>query len=90
MEEEFTVKEICNNTNSTLDEIMSKPQLLVGHRIRHRFQVEGTSELVWYDGTVKNLNPETNEFQVIYDGEDEVCNYALLNDIQSGDLSLIV
>ena len=90
LEEEFTVKEICNNTNSTLDEIVSKPQLLVGRRIRHRFQVEGTSELVWYDGTVKNLNPETNEFQVIYDGEDEVCNYALLDDIRSGDLSLIV
>ena len=70
---------LCQNT-----------QLLVGRRIRHQFQVEGTSELVWYDGTVKNLNPETNEFQVIYDGEDEVCNYALLNDIQSGDLSLIV
>ena len=79
--EEESVKEIYNNRNPTLDEIVSKPQFLVGRRIRHQFQVEGTSELVWYDGTVKNMNPETNEFEVIYDGEDEVYNYALLDDI---------
>ena len=36
------------------------------------------------------MNPETNEFEVIYDGEDEVYNYALLDDIRSGDLSLIL
>ena len=35
------------------------------------------------------MNPETNEFEVVYDGEDGVCNYALLDDIRNGDLSLI-
>ena len=45
---------------------------------------------MWYDGTVKNMKLETNEFEVIYDGEDEICNYALLDDIQSEDLSLIL
>ena len=35
------------------------------------------------------MNPETNEFKVVYDGEDKVCNYALLDDTRNGDLSLI-
>ena len=87
LEEEFTVQQ--TTSNSTLEEILSKPQLLVGRRIRHQFRLEESSELVWYNGTVEEMNPETNEFQVVYDGEDEVCNYALLDDIRNGDVSLI-
>ena len=44
---------------------MSKPQLIAGRRIRHQFEVEGTSEFVWYDGTVKNMNPETKLFMMV-------------------------
>ena len=44
---------------------------------------------MWYNRTVETMNPETNEFQVIYDDEDEVCNYALLDDIRNGDVSII-
>ena len=36
------------------------------------------------------MNLETNEFEVVYDGEDGVCNYGLLDDIRNGDLSLIM
>jgi len=67
---------------------MFKPQFLIGQRIRHRFKLEESSELVWYNGTVKKMNPKTNVFQVPYDGEDEACNYFLLDDIRSGDLLL--
>ena len=67
---------------------MLKPQLLVGQRIKHRFKLEESSELVWYNGTVKKMNPKTNVFQVLYDGEDDPCNYPLLDDIRSGDLLL--
>ena len=42
---------------------------------------------MWYDGTIETMNPKTNEFQVIYD--DEVCNYALLDDIRNSDMSII-
>ena len=35
------------------------------------------------------MNPETNEFEIVYDGEDGVCNYALLDDVRNSDLSLI-
>ena len=69
---------------------MLKPELLVGCRIRHRFQLQESSELVWYNGTVEKMNPETDEFQVVYDGEDEACNYALLDDKKNRDVSLIM
>ena len=88
LERECTVQQV--SANSTLDEILLNPQLLVGRRIRHKFQLEESSELVWYIGTVEKMNPETNEFEVVYDGDDEVCNYALLDDIRNGDLSLIM
>ena len=44
---------------------------------------------MWYNGTVEKMHPETNEFQVLYDGEDEACNYALLDDIRNGDVILM-
>lgn len=87
LEEEATVKQ--PTSNFTLEDIILTPQLLVGYRIRHRFQLEESTEFVWYNGTVKNLNPETNEFQVVYDDEDEEYSYALLDDIKNGDVLLI-
>ena len=90
LEGEFTDEEATSNSTCTLEEILLKPELLVGCRIRHRFQLQESSELVWYNGTVEKMNPETDEFQVVYDGEDEVCNYALLDDIKNGDVSLIM
>ena len=72
----------------SLEEIVVNPHLLVGQRIRQRFKVEESSELVWYFGTVLKMNPSTYEFQVLYDGEDETYHYPLLDDIKSGDLML--
>ena len=51
LERDCTVTQIL--ANSTLEEILLKPQLLVGRRIKHKFQLEESSELVWYNGTVK-------------------------------------
>lgn len=89
LEDEPTDKDATSNSACILEEILLKPQLLVGCRIKHRFQLEETSELVWYNGTVEKMHPETNEFQVLYDGEDEVCIYALLDDIRNGDVILM-
>ena len=43
----------------SLEEIVVNPHLLVGQRIRQRFKVEESSELVWYFGTVLKMNPST-------------------------------
>ena len=66
---------------------MQYPDLLVGRKIRHRFQV-GKS-LVWYNGTVLHMNSKTKEYQVQYEGEDEICSFALLEDYMCGDLVVI-
>ena len=34
------------------------------------------------------MTSETNEFQIAYDGENDVCCFPLLDDIASGDLLL--
>lgn len=77
---------IDNSVSSTNHMIMTHPELLVGKRIRHCFQVE--DELVWFNGTVINLNPVSMEYEIQYDGEEDTCSFTLLDDIVSGDLEL--
>ena len=67
--------------------MLHQPDLLVGKRIKHRFQVDG--KLVWYEGTVLHLDFKTYEFQIIYDSEDDICVFSLLNDISSGDIIIL-
>ena len=71
----------------TLKDILLQPELLIGRRIKHRFEVDG--EIVWYQGVVQQLNFVTNEFQVAYEGEEDLSWFPLLDDIRSGDLLLI-
>lgn len=49
-------------------EILKRPEMLVGQRIKHQFEVDGT--LKWYEGTILNMNEQTREFEVLYDDED--------------------
>ena len=73
--------------NSDTNHIMAHPELLVRKRIRHCFQVG--DELVWFNGIVINMNPESKEYKVQYDGEEETCLFTLLDDITSRDLELL-
>ena len=45
--------------------------------------------MMWFVGTVLNMNASTKEFQVRYEGEEDICLFTLLDDIESGDLELI-
>ena len=65
---------------------MKKPALLVGKKVRHRFEVG--KELEWFIGTVLSVDLET-KFQVSYEGESDVCCFTLLDDIVHGDLELL-
>ena len=67
----------------SIEDIVQQPKLLVGCRIKHRFETD--RELVWYEGTVLQMNSETKEFQVAYN-DDDICCFPLLDDIASGDL----
>ena len=81
------VGEESPSQSKRLSHIRQHPELLVGKKIKHCFQVG--DELVWYNGTVLSLNPETMEFEVEYEGEDDICLFTLLDDISSGDLELL-
>ena len=67
-----------------LENITLHPELLIGKRIR-----QVGKELVWYEGTVLQMNSETTEFEVAYDGEEDVCFFPLLDDISNGDVLLV-
>ena len=81
------VGEESPSQSKQLSHIRQHPELLVGKKIKHCFQVG--DELVWYNGTVLSLNPETMEFEVEYEGEDGICLFTLLDDFSSGDLELL-
>ena len=74
---------VSEGSNNQLSQVTLNPELLVGKKIKHCFQVG--EELVWYTGTVLSMNPETMEFEVQYD-DDDVFLFTLLDDISSGDL----
>ena len=69
-------------------EILYNPKLLVGIQIRHRFMNEDGS-LEWFDGLVINLISEVT-YEVIYNDENEVYQFELLEDYREGDLQLIL
>ena len=65
--------------------IMIQPELLIGRRIKHRFNID--KKLVWFDGRVTKMDKDTGLFEVIYE-EDEVCQFDLLEDVENGDLQV--
>lgn len=72
--------------SDTESSILMQPELLVGRRIRHRFEVCG--DLLWYTGTILKMN-ESKEFEVLYDDEEDACWFPLLEDFRAGDLELL-
>ena len=76
-----------SNCTSLLEKVRANPDYLIGRKIRHRFEVD--EELIWFNGTVLHRSSETNEYQVKYEGENDICSFALLDDISSGDLILM-
>ena len=70
---------------STVEDILKAPQKLVGHEIKHRFENDDGS-LTWYDGLVIGFNDV--EFEVIYYGEEDTCEFDLLSDFSKGDLQI--
>ena len=73
--------------SSECDNFVTQPELLVGQRIRHQFEVDG--ELVWYEGRVMKHNTTTKEFEVQYDDEDDTYWFPLLEDMSAGELFVI-
>ena len=73
-------------TVPTIEDILKVPDRLVGVCIRHRFEEEGV--LKWYHGVVVGVL-ESKEFEVIYTGEQEICEFDLMQDYYKGDLEVV-
>ena len=72
------------------DPIMQNSELLVGKRVVHYFEEDGTRQ--GYCGLVTGLVPGTRTwFNISYDdeGEDEIHMYKLLDDYRNGDLEIL-
>ena len=59
-----------------IQSILTNPRLLIGTCIQHRFEEEDGS-LTWYDGLVVGHLPDTQSFEVVYFGEDEIREFEL-------------
>ena len=70
----------------SLEMIMMQPELLIGQKIKHQFEVD--KKLIWYNGRVAEMDKDTGLFEVVYD-DNEVCQFILLEDIENGDLQII-
>lgn len=44
---------------------------------------------MWFKGTVLAYNKEDKQFTVAYDNEGDVYNFALLDDLEKGELRII-
>ena len=73
----------------TIEKILTNPKLLIGTRIQHRFEEEDGS-LVWYEGLVVGHLSDTQTFEVVYFGEDEICEFELLEDYAKEDLKFLM
>ena len=58
--------------------------------MEHTFSTEEEDgSLTWYDGLVVGHISETELFEVIYFGEDVICEFELLEDHGKGDLEFL-
>ncbi|KAL4224824.1 hypothetical protein ACF0H5_015520 [Mactra antiquata] len=63
--------------------------ILTGKIVQHAFDED--DEIVWYKGTVISQVPGYPEFyNIIYEGDQAVYVYKLLQDYQTGDLKILV
>ena len=65
---------------------MAVSELLIGLEIRHRFE-DDSGILTWYDGMV--IGMQDMDHEVLYFGEKDVCQFDLLEDLASGDLTVL-
>jgi E1A/CREB-binding protein len=82
-------EETSSFTAPSLEQVSMQPEVLVGKRIKHQFEVD--EKLIWYDGVVMKLVDKARKmFEVVYDEEnEEVYHFTLLDDIATGDLLIL-
>ena len=62
------------------------PLTLVGKRINHKFELKDTHLEKRYSGTVVDYDPVTKLYTIMYDGEEDHCQFDIIVDYILGDL----
>ena len=65
------------------------PTSLVGKRISHKFVMEDTREVKWFNGKVISYDPATKTHEIAYEDEDDHCNFDVMLDLYNNDLSVL-
>jgi hypothetical protein len=74
---------------SIVTSIAREPTSLIGKHVEHKFEHEDTREAEWYSGCIVGYDPSTNLFEIVYDGEEDTCNFDIILDLILGDLVII-
>ena len=86
------VKELSafiDQSSSDCSSYVEDPSSMVGKHIQHRFEIDNTSEVKWYHGTVIDYDTTTKLHEIEYEGEEEHCYFDLKIDILNGDIKVI-
>lgn len=68
-------------------DFQGNPELLVGHRIQHKFMDDGAEQ--WFDGYVLAYKSDINSHEVVYTGDSEHYTYNLVEDLEDGSLVVL-
>ena len=82
-------KILVSQQSTRLPGLIENPQLLVNTKVLHKFKDAENNEINWYKGdvlSIHKLNGRLTKFNVKYEGEDEICRFPLLIDMEKGDL----
>ena len=80
----FIAKDDCPITKYVRD-----PSLLVGCRIKHKFEISERNEDAWFYGLVIEYSDSTKLHEISYDDEQDNCYFDLTQDLIMGDLIII-
>ena len=86
------VKELStfiDQSSSECSSYIEDPISMVGKHIQHRFEIDNTSEVQWYHGTVIDYNDATKLHEIEYEGEEEHCSFNLRIDLLNGDIRVL-
>ena len=68
---------------------ISQFYLLVGSRIKHKFEIPESFKETWFYGSVISYNDSSKLHEITYDDEKENCSLDLTQDLIMGDLVII-
>ena len=73
-------------------EFTSKPEMLVGNKIKHNFSDAATGNETFWDGEIVDFNSSLQEYKIQYVGETDFCYFTLdeiVSDYNVGDLIIL-